>query len=405
MIHLQRMFAALLFLAMAATASAQYVHTQGQNIVDGQGKALHLHGINLGNWMVTEGYMWKFEGGPQSTREIEEFVAEMLGPQHAAAFWKTYRDSYITRDDIHQIKAAGFDSVRIPIHWKLFQTPDAEGFQLLDRVIAWCHAEGLLVVIDLHAAYGGQTGANIDDSNGWPWLYTDESAQQQTVKLWTQIAHRYRKETAILGYDLLNEPIPHYPQMRQFDDKLEPLYKRLTTAIRTEDKVHAIILGGNKWDSNFDIFGKPFDPNLIYQLHTYWTAPEQPSIQRFVDFRDKYNVPIWLGESGENKDEWVATFARLLEKNNIGWAFWTYKKMDATSSPVSFAQPDHWAEITAYAKEGRNLGHIEDRLKKRPGQDVIDAAFASLLVNITFAKEHRNMGYIHALLPASTLHP
>lgn len=405
MIHLQRMFAALLFLAMAATASAQYVHTQGQNIVDGQGKALHLHGINLGNWMVTEGYMWKFEGGPQSTREIEEFVAEMLGPQHAAAFWKTYRDSYITRDDIHQIKAAGFDSVRIPIHWKLFQTPDAEGFQLLDRVISWCHAEGLLVVIDLHAAYGGQTGANIDDSNGWPWLYTDESAQQQTVKLWTQIAHRYRKETAILGYDLLNEPIPHYPQMRQFDDKLEPLYKRLTTAIRTEDKVHAIILGGNKWDSNFDIFGKPFDPNLIYQLHTYWTAPEQPSIQRFVDFRDKYNVPIWLGESGENKDEWVATFARLLEKNNIGWAFWTYKKMDATSSPVSFAQPDHWAEITAYAKEGRNLGHIEDRLKKRPGQDVIDAAFASLLVNITFAKEHRNMGYIHALLPASTLHP
>src|ERR1019366_2812888 len=221
---LQRILTALLFamLAATATAAAQYVHTQGKNIVDGQGHTLQLHGINLGNWMVTEGYMWKFEGGPQSTSEIEEFIAEMLGPQHAAAFWKTYRDTYITREDIHQIKLAGFDSVRIPIHWKLFQTPDAEGFTLLDRVIAWCHAEGLLVVIDLHAAYGGQTGANIDDSNGWPWLYTDESAQLQTVKLWTQIAHRYRKETAILGYDLLNEPIPHYPQMRQFDDKLEP---------------------------------------------------------------------------------------------------------------------------------------------------------------------------------------
>ena len=405
MTKLHGILTALLFAMSAATANSQYVHTQGKNIVDGQGHALQLHGINLGNWMVTEGYMWKFDGGQQSTREIEEFVSEMLGPQHAAAFWKTYRDTYITRDDIHQIKLAGFDSVRIPIHWKLFQTPDAEGFQLLDRVIAWCHTEGLLVVIDLHAAYGGQTGANIDDSNGWPWLFTDESAQVETVKLWTQIAHRYRKETAILGYDLLNEPLPHYPQMRPFDDKLEPLYKRLTAAIRTEDKVHAIILGGNKWDSNFDIFGKPFDSNLIYQLHTYWNPPEQPSIQRFVDFREKYNVPIWLGESGENNDEWVATFARLLEKNNIGWAFWPYKKMDATSSPVSFSQPDHWAEITAYAKQDRNLGHIEDRLKKRPEQDVINAAFASLLVNITFAKEHRNMGYIHALLPASTLQP
>jgi len=389
----------------AASASAQYIHTQGKEIVDGHGKVLHLHGTNLGNWMVTEGYMWHFDGGPQSTREIEEFVAEMLGPSRSAAFWKTYRDTYITRQDIHQIKLAGFDSIRIPIHWKLFQTPDAEGFQLLDHVIGWCHDEGLLVVIDMHAAPGGQTGANIDDSNGWPWLFTDESMQLKTVDIWKQIAHRYRNETAILGYDLLNEPLPHYPQMRQFDDRLEPLYKRITTAIRTEDTHHAIILGGNKWDSNFDIFGTPFDPNLIYQLHTYWTPAEQPTIQRFVDFRAKYNVPIWLGESGENKDPWIASFARLLEKNDIGWAFWPYKKMDATSSPVSFAQPDHWAEIVAYAKFDRNLGHIEDRLKLRPSQEVINSAFASLLDNIKFEHERRNMDYLRALLPDSPLKP
>jgi hypothetical protein len=386
-------------------AFGQFVHARGQQIVDGAGKPIHLRGISLGNWMVTEGYMWHFEGGPQSTREIEEFVSEMLGPQHSAAFWKTYRDTYISREDIHQIKQAGFDSIRIPIHWKLFTSDDAEGFLLLDRLIGWCHEEGILAVIDLHAAPGGQTGANIDDSNGWPWLWSDASAQQQIVDIWKRIAHRYRNETAILGYDLLNEPLPSYPQMRQFDAKLEPLYRRITAAIRTEDKHHAVILEAAKWDTDFSDYTGPFDSNTIYEFHTYWAPPVQATIQKYLDFRQKYNVPLWLGESGENKDEWVAQFARLLEADDIGWAFWPYKKMDATSCPVSFAQPLHWSEIVQYAKFERNLGHIEDRLKQRPDQAVIEAAFASLLDNIQFSHETRNMGYIHALLPDSPLQP
>lgn len=389
----------------ATSSSAQYVHSQGEQIVDPSGKPLLLHGINLGNWLLTEGYTWKFEGGPQSEREIEELVADLLGPERSAAFWRTWRDTYITQQDIHLIKQAGFDSVRIPIHYKLFTTPDAEGFRLLDRVIGWCKAEGLYVVIDLHAAPGGQTGANIDDSNGWPWLYTDASAQQQTIDLWKRIAHRYHNEPTVLGYDLLNEPLPHFPQMRQFDSRLEPLYKRFTAAIRSEDTQHAIILGGAKWDSDFTVFGPPFDNNTIYQLHTYWTPPVQATIQKYVDFRSTNHVPIWLGESGENKDEWITSFARLLEKNNIGWCFWPYKKMDATSSPVTFPQPDHWAEIVAYAKLDRNLGHLEDRQKQRPSQEIIDAAFASLLQNIQFARERQNTAYIRALLPNTTLQP
>lgn len=390
----------LLFaVALTGAGRAQYVHTDGTQIVDGRGKPLLLHGINLGNWMVTEGYMWHFDGGPQSEREIEEFTTEMLGPTRAAQFWKTWRDSYISREDIHRIRQMGFDSIRIPIHWKLFTSDDSEGFQLLDRVIGWAHEEGLYVVIDLHAAPGGQTGANIDDSNGWPWLYSDESMQQQTTELWRRIAHRYRDETAVLGYDLLNEPLPHYPAMRAFDAKLEPLYRRFTEAIRSEDTHHAVILGGAKWDTDFSVFGPAFDKNAIYQLHTYWAPPVQATIQHFVDFRAKNNVPIWLGESGENKDEWIAQFARLLEKNNIGWAFWPYKKMDYTSSPVTYTQPAHWAEIVEYAKLGRNLGSIEDRQKKRPPQKDIDEAFAGLLENIQFSHETLNPGFVHALLP------
>jgi len=397
--------AACLFSVLSLhSATTQYVHAKGQQILDAGGKPLLLHGIDLGNWMVPEGYMWHFDGGPQSTREIEEFVAEMLGPERAAAFWRTYRDAYISRQDIHRIKQAGFDSLRIPIHWKLFATLDAEGWRLLDRVIGWCRQEGLYAVIDLHAAPGGQTGANIDDSDGWPWLYTDASAQQQTIELWKSIAQRYANDPAVLGYDLLNEPLPHFPAMRQFDAKLEPLYRRIAAAIRTVDTHHAIILGGARWDSDFTVFGPPFDANAIYEFHTYWAPPDRRTIQKYIDFRAKYNVPIWLGESGENSDQWIASFARLLEQDDIGWAFWPYKKMDATSSPVTFPQPDHWAEIVAYAKLDRNLGGIEKRQAQRPDQAIIEQAFASLLENIQFSHEKVNLSYIDALLPNSPLH-
>jgi endoglucanase len=366
---------------------------------------LQLRGINLGSWLLTEGYMWHFDGGPQSEREIEELVSEMLGPARAATFWQQYRDSYISQQDIHLIKESGFNSVRIPIHWKLFTSPDAEGFRLLDRAIGWCKQEGLLVVIDLHAAPGGQTGTNIDDSKGWPWLYSDAVAQQRTTELWKRIAHHYRDEKTVAGYDLLNEPIPHFPQMRQFDQKLDPLYKRFTTAIREEDKNHAVILGGAVWDTDFTVFSPPFDNNTIFQFHTYWTPPVQATIQKYVDFRAANHRPIWLGESGENKDEWVGDFAALLEKNDIGWAFWPWKKMDATSSPVTFAQPDHWSEIVEYAKLPRELGHIEDRQKKRPPQAVIDKAFEDLLNNIQSSHEKQNLGYLHALFPNAPIGP
>ncbi len=54
-----------LFCAPAlADAQTGFVHIQGKSLVDGSGKPLLLRGTNLGDWLVPEGYMLKFEGGP-----------------------------------------------------------------------------------------------------------------------------------------------------------------------------------------------------------------------------------------------------------------------------------------------------------------------------------------------------
>ncbi len=395
----------LLLLALISQGSAQFAHTDHKQIVDAAGKTLLLRATNLGNWMVPEGYMWLFEGGPQSPSEIRALVLELLGPEASAAFWQKYRENYITREDIALLHRAGFNAIRVPLHYSLFESDDAEGFKLLDRLIHWSLAEGLFVILDLHAAPGGQTGANIDDSAGYPWLYQSPQEQDHLVAIWRRLATHYRDEPAVLGYDLLNEPIPHFPKLAPLNPLLEPVYKKVAGEIRKVDAHHILFLGGAQWDSNFSIFGKPFDANVAYTFHKYWTAPDESVIRQYIDFRERYDVPIWMGESGENTDDWIAQFVKTLEKNNIGWAFWPYKKMEKSSAIVSIIPPADWEKIVQFAKLPRDTAHVEERLKARPEQETITSAFAELLENVRLQKCRVNQGYLKALGMKSDVAP
>ncbi|MDQ2842079.1 MAG: glycoside hydrolase family 5 protein, partial [Acidobacteriota bacterium] len=329
-------------------------------------------------------------------REIEAFFNELIGPSAAEEFWREYRKRYITEADIHFIQRSGLNSVRIPLHYKLF-LEGGEGFAILDPAIAWCKRAGLWVILDLHCAPGGQTGTNIDDSWGYPWLYESEHDQQNTCHVWRSIAQHYSEETIILGYDLLNEPIPHFPSLQQYNSKLEPLYKQITAAIREVDRNHLIVLGGAQWDSNFKVFGPPFDNKLVYELHKYWMPPAQASIQQYIDFRERYNVPIWLGESGENTDDWIRQFVTLLEKDDIGWCFWPYKKMEKTSCMVSVPKPVDWDAIVAFAKMPGGAGQAEKRIAARPSIADCRGALDDLLDKVNLASCRVNSGYCSAL--------
>ncbi len=387
----------LLLVTPSLHAASGFVKTSGQQLVAPDGKPLILHGTNLGNWLEPEGYMFHLDGGPQSPREIEELFNELVGPSEAASFWREYRRNYITERDIQFLKDSGFNSIRVPLHYKFFESDPSEGFALIDQLVAWSRKAGIYLILDMHCAPGGQTGTNIDDSWGYPWFYESKEDQQHTQAVWKRIAQHYRNEPMILGYDLLNEPIPHFPELRKYNDKLEPLYKEITAAIRTVDKNHVVILGGAQWDSNFNVFGPPFDTNVMYTFHKYWTPPTQQVIQPYLDFRARYNVPIWMGESGENTDDWIAQFTKVLDQNQVSWAFWPYKKMSATSSLVSFDKPPHWDEIIAFAKTPLRTGNAEKRIASRPSLEDCRAALAGLLQNIRYENTHVNPGYLQAL--------
>jgi aryl-phospho-beta-D-glucosidase BglC (GH1 family) len=387
----------LFAICLSYYASAQlFFSTKGKNIIGNDGKPFQIKGTNLGNWLVPEGYMFLFKD-VNSPRLINETITELIGPEQSRRFWKKYLDRYITAEDIHYLKSIGMNSIRVPFNYRLFTNENymgdndsSRGFKFFDRLISWCRKEKLYVILDMHCAPGGQTGDNIDDGFGYPFLFESEQSIRQCASIWKRIAARYKNETIVIGYDLLNEPIAHYFNKEKLNPLLEPVYKQITKAIREVDKNHILFLGGAQWDSDFKPFGVPFDEKLVYTFHKYWTAPTRSVIQDYIDFSEKYNVPIYCGETGENNDDWVATFRKMLDSSLVGWHFWPYKKINNTRGIVTFNKPAYYDSVIVYANTPKK--NFEDIRKHRPDQTEIQKALDGFLENCQFKNCTQNTG-------------
>jgi endoglucanase len=401
---IKKTFYTILFaISLSSFTQAQtFFSTKGKYIIGIDGKPFQIKGTNLGNWLVPEGYMFLFKDA-NSPRLIDQTIVELAGPEEAKTFWKKYLDVYITGDDIHYLKSIGMNSIRVPFNYRLFTTENymgdndsARGFKFFDRLIGWCRKEKLYMILDMHCAPGGQTGDNIDDGFGYPFLFESEQSIKQCASIWKRIAAHYKNETIIIGYDLLNEPIAHYFNKEKLNPLLEPVYKQITKAIREVDKNHILFLGGAQWDSDFKPFGPPFDEKLVYTFHKYWTAPTRSVIQDYIDFSEKYNAPIYCGETGENNDAWIETFRTMLDSSFIGWHFWPYKKINNTRGIVTFNKPASYDSVIVYANTPKK--NFEDIRKHRPAnKEEIQKALDGFLENCQFKNCTQNTGYIKAL--------
>lgn len=357
-----------------------FVKAEGRKLMNGEGHEILLRGVGLGGWLLPEGYMWRFPDQGDRPRRIEKMIEELIGKKKAERFWEIYHESYISEADICQIAAEGFNSVRIPIGSRfLIEGSDPVRFnekhiRLIDRVIGWCRTYHLYVILDLHGAPGGQTGTNIDDSeNDRPELFTNERNRHITVEIWQLLAERYKDEWTVAGFDLLNEPLPEW--FSAYNSEVMPLYKDIIKAIREVDDRHMIILEGVHWATDWSVFNEKTDDNMMLQFHKYWNNPDTESIQVYLDKREEWDVPIFMGEGGENNKDWYAGAFRLLEDHNISWNFWTWKKMDTDNSPCSVKMPAEWQRIADYLKGGH-----------KPDEETVERILWEYLNNILFER-------------------
>lgn len=345
-----------------------FLKVDGTKIVNEEGHEVLLRGVGLGGWILPEGYMWCFPEKGDRPRRIEAMIENLIGKDKSKLFWETYFERYISISDIRQIASEGFNSVRIPINARFLLEQEKpvryneRHLQIIDRLIEWCRTYKLYVILDLHGAPGGQTGTNIDDSEfDRPDLFNIEYNRYLTIDIWRMLADRYKDEWIVAGYDLLNEPLPKW--FSQYNNQVMPLYNEITKAIREVDNRHIIILEGVHWATDWSIFNEKPDDNLMLEFHKYWNNPDTESIQAYLDKREEWNVPIFMGEGGENNKEWYSGVFRLYEDHNISWNFWTWKKMDTENSPCSVIKPVQWKLLVDYLESGVKLsGEIAESI-------------------------------------------
>ncbi len=315
-----------------------FLKAEGQSIVDANGDTVLLRGIGLGGWLVPEGYQLHIPGfgSPSSIRKL---IVNLIGEDNAEEFYLRYLENYVTEADIDSIASWGFNSIRIPFNYRLLSPEDQpnvfleEGFAYLDTLMIWCEKNHLYLILDMHCAPGGQNSGNISDSDGIEArLWTEPENQDRTVEIWKKIAERYVQEEWIGGYDLINEPV--LPSGYS-NTKLRAFYMRLAQEIRKIDTNHILFIEGNWYATDFTFLDPPFDTNMVYSFHKYWSENSQGAIQSYVNLRSRYKIPLWMGESGENSNTWFFDAVRLFEENKIGWCWWMHKKIETMTSPYS----------------------------------------------------------------------
>jgi len=328
-----------------------FLRVDGQKIINDVNDNFILKGMGLGGWLVQEGYMLQ-TGVKDAEWQIREAIRDLVGEEKTVELYKLYHKNYVNKIDIDSLFAWGFNSIRLPMHWnKLISNIDPltyneEGFKTIDTLLTWCRENQMYLILDLHAAPGGQSKGGIADYNpSIPYLWESEQMKNVTVDLWKTLAQRYLNEEWIGGYDLINEPAE---DLGVNAPALRDLYIRITNAIREVDNNHIVFIEGNWYATTFDGLMPPWDDNLVYSFHKYWNETDQGTIQYLLGFRNTYDRPLWLGETGENSNDWFRENVQLMANNNIGWAWWPHKKIENISSPLSAPKVEGYQQLLNY---------------------------------------------------------
>ncbi len=252
-------------------AGLSLLKTAGTQWVDADGKQVLLKGTNLGNWLVQEFWMMG-QGGNGVTDQctLEAKLTERFGYSEKERLIQLFRDSWITARDWDQLKAFGFNVVRLPILWSVIEdekkprTLRADAWKYLDASIAEAKKRGMYVILDLHGAHGGQTPNDHTGCAGQNKYWTDTDAQDRTRWVWQQIATKYKDEPAVAAYDPLNEPWGSTPE--DMVARVEDLYK----TIRAIDAKHIVLLPSHY--GSIDAYGNPTTKgmtNVAFEIHPY----------------------------------------------------------------------------------------------------------------------------------------
>lgn len=342
-----------------------WLTVDGDRLVDGSATAVRLVGVGLGGWLNMENFITGYAATESMQRAA---LREALGEEGYDRFFTRFLTDFFAAGDARHHASLGLNSVRVPFNYRHFEDddrpfqPKEEGFAWLDRAVGLCANAGLYTILDLHALPGRQNQDwHSDNPTHWAEFWTHRHFQDRVVHLWEAIADRYRDTPSVAGYNPVNEPAD------PSGERIGPFYARLERAIRAVDRRHVLFLDGNRYGSDFAMFGDP-SPNTVYATHDYAlpgiaadgvypgttrgeyfdrSAVERSFLRR-TEYMRRTGTPIWIGEFGPlytgDPERDRARYRLLRDQLDIyrehaaSWSLWTYK--DIGLQGLVYARPD-----------------------------------------------------------------
>ena len=364
-----------------SSTDEHWLSVSGNQIVNKKGDTVYLRGFGLGGMLHMENFI---DGYPANEETMREGLLKVMGEKKYNLYFDTFLKNYFTEPDAAYIQSLGLNLVRIPINYHLFEDDMNPGvikqgaFKYLDTVIALCAKHKIYTIIDLHALPGSQNQHwHSDNPTSVASFWIHKDFQDRALHLWEAIASRYKDQSWVAGYDLINEPA------EPTGEKLFPYYKRLHDAIRKIDPKHILFLEGDRFAVDFQKCTEILD-NAVYTNHDYATpgfGGDYPgySGKKFInkdtlehDFLKKsefmlsHHVPIWVGEFGPvytgdpKKDEMRYQVLKdqlaYYNKYKVSWCIWLYKDLGLQAIMRQNEKTAYMKLISAFLAKKDSLG-------------------------------------------------
>ncbi|MEM1331733.1 MAG: cellulase family glycosylhydrolase [Planctomycetota bacterium] len=350
--------------ATAHVASMPEVVLDDGRFVTRSGEVVPLHGVNLGNWLLIEPWMFGiFDSELDDQHGFVTVLRDRFGDR-ADDLLRIHRDHWITERDVQRIASFGMTLIRLPIHYSVIEDPSrpgelrADGLDRIDRLLDWCERHGLYVVLDMHGAPGGQSVDAPTGRRHQNKLWGDAVLQDRFVSLWVGLAKRYGARPSVAMYDLLNEPYGDFAM--NVEPALAALMDRAHNEIRRVDDDTPILFPGT--ERGFRFYGDPEDhgwTGVAFTEHYYpGVFGGEPSIaghQAFAGgplvararYLESIGATLLVGEYNAifdrvQADRLNAEYTRLFDQ--WGWAStqWSYKLHKAEPGVGT----DNWYVVT-----------------------------------------------------------
>lgn len=332
------------------SSSLSFFHTAGRNIVsDSTSEKVTFRGVNLNGL---------------------EFGTFFDNPYPGVA-----GTNYFTQSQhLDEIGAQGFNVVRVPFEWArlvagwrpadpLPTTLDETYLGFLDEVVREARAQQIYAILDMHDFLKYWSGRSSQIC-----VSTSPEHQQLLARTWELLADHFRDEPAVLGYDIVNEPVRQEAGEPCDSCNWHAIAQSVVDAIRTVDTNHIIFVEGPNYSLASDwpiengkaafITDTIAPPRIVYSPHVFfdfgndsrydspgeetgpvgqWQYYVRDRLMPVIDWSMNNNAPIFIGETNVPcttvwADVLDHAFRNFFEPLHLSVAAWHY--IDTAHCPI-----------------------------------------------------------------------